>query len=169
MKEDLTQERMETVWRERAILLSQRMVLGEGGVEAVPVIVVEIGKERYGINLEHIAEVLPPVRATPVPGAPPVFSGVVNIHGEIRPVMDLRRFLGMEPIENGGLRRMILLCKDRREMCLEIDGVEQIRWIAPGEFQASGDSGHIEGSTKDLLMLLSIQALFAELKTGVTN
>jgi chemotaxis signal transduction protein len=172
MKEDLNRERMEAVWRERAQRLSQRPVQADGGVDAFPVIVLEIGKERYGIDLDSVTEVLAPLRVTPVPGSPAVFSGVINVHGEIRPVMDLRRFLRMETIENDSLRRVILLCKDGWEMGLEIDGVEQIRWIAPGEFRCSGDSAHsahIKGSTNDLLMLLSTEALFAELHTGVTN
>jgi hypothetical protein len=64
---------------------------------------------------------------------------------------------------------VILLSKDGQEMGLEIDGVEQIRWIVPGELQKSGDSAHLKGSTKDLLMLLSTETLFAELQTGVTT
>lgn len=169
MTEDLKRQRMEAVWRERAQRLSQRPVQAGGGVDAFPVMVLEIGEERYGIDLGSVIEVLPPIHVTPVPGAPAVFVGVINVHGEIRPVIDLRRFLRMETIENGSPRRVILLSKNGWEMGLEIDGVEQIRWITPGEFRCSGDSVHLKGSTNDLLMLLSTEALFAELHTGVTN
>jgi hypothetical protein len=54
--------------------------------------------------------------------------------------------------------------------------VEHIRWIGPGELgpedlDASGNldagcSRHVKGSTKDLLMLLGTEALFAELHTS---
>jgi chemotaxis signal transduction protein len=168
VKEAIQQRKMEAVWRERAERLSRRSVLAEDSQDASPVIVLGIGKERYGVDLADVAEVLAAVRATPVPGAAPVFSGVINIHGEIRPVMDLRRFLSMEAAPDGGLRRVILLRKDGWEMGLEIDSVEQIRWIEPGERQQSGNSPHLKGSTKDLLMLLSTEALFAELRIGVT-
>jgi len=174
MNDALRQQHMEEVWQERARRLSQRPVLAENRQDLLPVIVLGIGKERYGVDLADIAEVLPAVRPTPVPGAAEVFAGVINVHGEIRPVMDLRRFLGVEAIQNGGLARVILLCKDGREMGLEIDSVEHIRWIESGELQAAGSgdaarSGHMKGSTKDLLMLLSTEALFAELETGVTT
>jgi purine-binding chemotaxis protein CheW len=172
MKEEQRQRRMEAVWQERAKRLSQRPVMDENREDVLPVIVLGIGKERYGIDLADVAEVLPAVRATPVPGAAAVFSGVINVHGEIRPVMDLRRFLGMETVQNGDLARVILLCRDGRKMGLEIDTVEQIRWIKSGELEAgTGDgkwSEHIKGSTKDLLMLLNTEALFAKL-TGVTT
>jgi chemotaxis signal transduction protein len=164
-------QRMESVWGERANRLAKRPALGGAGQNVLPVIVLGVGKERYGIDLPDVAEVLPPVRVTPVPGAAAVFSGVINVHGEIRPVIDLRRLLGMETVSYGDLARVILLRKEGREMGLQIDGVEQIRWIGAGDLQsANGEAGlshHIKGSTKDLLMLLSTEALFAELPTGV--
>jgi purine-binding chemotaxis protein CheW len=162
------QQRMEAVWRERAHRLSQRPVPAGTGQDLLPVLVLGIGKERYGIDLPDVAEVLPPVRPTPVPGAAAVFAGVINAHGEIRPVIDLRRWLGIETVPDGDLARVILLRKEGREMGLQIDSVEQILWIGSEDLAppGTGDQGwseHIKGSTKDLLMLLSTEALFAEL------
>jgi purine-binding chemotaxis protein CheW len=171
MKEALQQQNMEAVWTERAKRLSHRPVLAENRHNVLPVIVLGIDKERYGVDLADVAEVLPAMRATPVPGVAVVFSGVINVHGEIRPVLDLRRFLGMGAVQDG-LTRLILLCRDGRQMGLEIDTVEQIRWIEPSELQAGGTaaaaSAHIKRSTRDLLMLLSTETLFAELEPGVT-
>jgi purine-binding chemotaxis protein CheW len=166
------QQHMEAVWQERASRLSQRPTLAERNLW--PVIVLGIGAERFGVDLCDVAEVLPPVRATPVPGVPPTFSGVINVRGEIRPVIDLRRLLGMETIANIDPARVILLRKEGREMGLQIDSVEEIRRIGPADLQSAGSgelgcSAHIKGSTKDLLMLLSTEALFAELRTGVTT
>jgi chemotaxis signal transduction protein len=69
---------------------------------------------------------------------------------------------------------VILLRKEGRTMGLQIDSVEQIRWIGAGDLQParSGDAGasrHIQGSTQDRLMLLSTAALFAELPKGGTT
>ena|SRR5580658_5656149 len=173
------QQQIEAVWRERARRLSQRPLLDEAGQNSFAVIAVGLGKERYGVHLSDVAEVLPPVRVTPVPGAAAVFSGVFNVHGEIRPVLDLRCFLGMEAIQNRGLQnteraRVILLRKDGREMGLQIDSVEQIRWIGPGDLQPAANGGAassscFKGSTKDLLVLLDTEALFAGLQEGVTT
>ena len=92
------QQRMEAMWRERALRLSKRPELAAPGENALPVIVLAIGAERYGIDVSDVAEVLPPLHITPVPGAPAVFAGVVNVHGEIRPVVDLRRWLSQDTI-----------------------------------------------------------------------
>jgi chemotaxis signal transduction protein len=133
------------------------------------VLVVGLGEERYGIELPEVAEVLPPLEVTPVPGAPALISGVIHVHGEIRPVVDLRRLLGIEAVENDELPRVILLRRQGREMGLKVDSVEKIRGVASGELHLAGDgyadvSGHyIKALTKDSLMLLSTEALFAEL------
>jgi purine-binding chemotaxis protein CheW len=169
-------QRMEGVWRQRARRLSQRPNLAENAQNTFPVVVLGIGKERYGIDLQDVAEVFPPVAPTPVPGAAVVISGVINVHGAIRPVVDLRRLLDMKADHNtlrdGHLAHVILLHKGGREMGLQIDSVEQIRWIETANLQMAtrSDAGafprvshHIKGSTKDLLMLLSTEAIFAAL------
>ena len=165
--------RIAAVWRKRADRLSLRPVATGAGQNAFPVIVLGIGKERYCVWLSDVAEILPPVSVTPVPGAAGIFSGVINVHGEIRPVIDLRRLLSIEAAQNGDLPRVILLRKDGCELGLQIESVEQIRSIDPADLRPAvrdgvGSSQYIKGSTKELLMLLSTERLFAELHTGVT-
>jgi len=169
--------RMEAVWRERARRLSQRPNLMGTAQDALPVVVLGIGKERYGVDLQDVAEVFPPIVPTPVPGAAAVFAGVINVHGEIRPVIDLRRLLGLETAGSTEHSRVILLRRGGRELGLQIDSVEQIRWIGSGDAFMGGHGGalpaqlsvHIKGSTADLLMLLKTETLFAELDLGVTT
>jgi purine-binding chemotaxis protein CheW len=164
--------RIEAVWRSRADRLSQRPPAVEAGQDFRPVIVLGIGTERYGIDLSDVAEVLPPTRATPVPGAAVVVAGVINVHGEIRPVLDLRRLLDMDAVPGGERPRMILLNQTGRQMGLQIDSVEQIRWIGPRDLRTDGNSGrsrYIQAATNDLMMLLDTATLFAELQIGDTT
>jgi len=181
MTREADRQAMEAVWRERASRLSRRIVVRDEAENFVPVIVVGLGEERYGIDLSDVVEVLAPVPVTPVPGVAAVFAGVINVHGEIVPVIDLRRFLGMEILPNDGtVRGVILLRSGDREIGLRTDSVEGIRWIGPGDLHVRGGneaepvtSRHVKGSTKDLLMLLTTEALFIELHitdlhTGVT-
>jgi chemotaxis signal transduction protein len=168
-------EQMEAVWQGRANRLAKRPVRERTGQSALPVIVLGIGKERYGVDLPDVAEILPPVRITPVPGAAAVFAGVINVHGEVRPVIDLKRLLGMGASGNGAPARVILLRRDGREVGLQIDSVEQIEWIgdpdlSQNDLSQNGLSQHtsskyVRRSTKDLLMLLSTEELFRELNT----
>jgi purine-binding chemotaxis protein CheW len=177
--EAVARELMEAVWLERANRLSERPNPGGAGRDALQVIVLGVGIERYGIDIRNVTEVLSPVRATPLPGAPAIFAGVINVHGAIRPVIDLRRLLGMDAGPNGHPVRVIVLRHDGREMALQTDSVEQIRRIGSDELVSAGDgedarsplmtSRYIKGATKDLLMVLGAEALFAEMDTGVTT
>jgi purine-binding chemotaxis protein CheW len=167
--EAFEQRRIQAVWRQRAGRLSQRPMAAEAGQDSWPVMVLGLALERYGIKLSDVEEVLPPIHVTPLPGAAAMFSGVINVHGEIRPVMDLRRLLGMDALPGGNRPRVIVLCQEGRRMGLQIDSVEQIRWIGSRELQSDGNSGrsrYMQGSTKDLLMLIDTAALFAELRVG---
>ncbi len=169
-----TASAVQAVWRERAKRLAERPVTAAAGQDAIPVLILALSKERYAVDLPDVVEVLAPVRPTPVPGIAAVFAGVINVHGEIRPVLDLRRLLGMPaPVVatagSGPLARVILLRQHGLELGLQIDSVEQIRWIGRGELErartgAIGSSPYIQGTTQDLLMLLSTAALFAELR-----
>jgi purine-binding chemotaxis protein CheW len=166
---------MEAVWRQRAVRLSRRPLAARTAQNDFQVMVLEIGDERYGIELADVAEVLPPIQVTPVPGAPPFFSGVVNVHGEIRPVVDLKRLLGIEAAGNGNLARVILLRKQGREMGLIVDRVAQIRSVASENPQAAGDRfaelsvRYLKGLRHDTLMLINTEALFAELLKETTS
>jgi purine-binding chemotaxis protein CheW len=168
----MDQRRMEVVWRERAVRLRKRPVAAEAGQGSWPVIVLGIGAERYAVELGDVEEVLPPVRATPVPGAAGAIAGVINLHGKIRPVLDLSRLLGMDGVPSGDRPRVIVLGKEDRQIGLQIDSVEQIRWIDSRDLKLdenSGRSRYIKGSTEDLLMLINTEALFAELQIGVAT
>jgi chemotaxis signal transduction protein len=58
------------------------------------VIVFAIEGSRYAVELRWVREVITLGFVTPVPGAPPEIVGVVNVHGTVTPVLDLRAALG---------------------------------------------------------------------------
>ena len=53
-------------------------------------IVVNIGNEQFGIDIKYVDNIVRMQRITRVPKAQPYFNGVINIRGEIIPVMSLR-------------------------------------------------------------------------------
>lgn len=58
-----------------------------------------IGKEYFGIELEQTREILEYTGVTEVPLMPRFLSGVINLRGEMVPVIDLAVRLGREPIK----------------------------------------------------------------------
>ena len=66
-------------------------------LDAVQYIGVVIDNEQYGIDINYIDNIVKMQRITRVPKAQPYFLGVINIRGEIIPVMSLRIKFGKSP------------------------------------------------------------------------
>jgi chemotaxis-related protein WspB len=58
------------------------------------VLVFHIGRERYALPLAALLRVLPVARLKPLPGAPHYVPGLLDLHGEPVPVIDLSRLAG---------------------------------------------------------------------------
>lgn len=78
-------------------------------VEAKQYIVVKIGNEQYGIDIQYIDNIVRMQRITRVPKAQKYFKGVINLRGEIIPVMSLRLRFNLDPDEYTNSTRIIIL------------------------------------------------------------
>jgi purine-binding chemotaxis protein CheW len=125
---------------------------------------VRVGGEQYALGVEHVHEVVDLGELTPVPGTADSVLGLRNVNGEIVPVFDLARVLG---VEHGGRQSEI---GQRRLLIAECDGqraafaVDEVTDVAPiaGTMQKS-ESRHLLGSTViDGTMVgeLAVDALF---------
>lgn len=72
-------------------------------------IVVNIGSEQYGIDIQYIDNIVRMQRITRVPKAQHYFKGVINLRGEIIPVMSTRLRFDLEPDEYTNATRIIIL------------------------------------------------------------
>jgi purine-binding chemotaxis protein CheW len=51
----------------------------------------------FGVDVEHVQEVLRPTGLTPVPLAPPEVAGLLNLRGLVLTAIELRACLGLPP------------------------------------------------------------------------
>lgn len=49
-----------------------------------------LGKEEYGIEIKHVTEIVGLEKITEVPELPAYVKGIINLRGEIIPVIDVR-------------------------------------------------------------------------------
>lgn len=63
-----------------------------GGLTAL---VVEVAERRLGLPAEAVVEILPVVEHAPLPHAPAAIEGIVDVRGEVLPVLALRTRLGL--------------------------------------------------------------------------
>ncbi len=55
-----------------------------------------LGKERYGVEVLKVQEIIGVNKITMVPKSPPYLKGVINLRGKIIPIVDLRIKLNMK-------------------------------------------------------------------------
>ena len=72
-------------------------------------IVVRIGTEQYGIDIKYVDNIVRNQRITRIPKAQPYFKGVINLRGDIIPVMSLRLKFGLEPDEYTNSTRFLII------------------------------------------------------------
>ena len=80
-----------------------------GDMETKQYIVVQIGNEKYGIDIRYIDNIVRMQKITRVPKAQTYIKGVINLRGEIVPVMSIRRKMGLDDDVITNSSRIIIL------------------------------------------------------------
>ena len=139
-------------------------------LDATQYIGVIVGNEQYGIDIKYIDNIVKMQRITRVPKAQPYFYGVINIRGEIIPVMSLRIKFGKDPDEFDNKTR-ILIIKPEQQAAIGfiVDEVKEVVNLVDDEIERSSanqdDKSFIFGVGKHdggLISLMNIPAVVSE-------
>jgi purine-binding chemotaxis protein CheW len=82
--------------------------------------------ELFGIDALHVQEILTYQEITPVPLAPDYVKGLINLRGQIVTVIDLRRRLGFESLENGTKGMNLIVQTDEGLMSVSVDQIGNV-------------------------------------------
>ncbi len=106
----------------------QRLELtGESKLDATQFIVTKIGNEQYGINIKYVDNIVRMQKITRVPKAPGYYKGVINLRGEIIPVMSLRLKFELEEIPETKDFRIIIIKTDKsNSVGVIVDAVSEV-------------------------------------------
>lgn len=138
--------------------------------DAKQYIVVKLDNEQYGIDISFIDNIVRLQQITRVPKAQYFFEGVINLRGEIIPVMSLRNKFDLEAKENTNSTRIIIIKPEnnakigvlvdevREVVTLEEDSIEKVDYDEQG-MNLMG-VGKYNGT---LISLLNIQGIIQEL------
>jgi chemotaxis signal transduction protein len=157
----------EKIYQERALQLAARRESESRSAEVIRALVVMLGEERYGLELNGLIEVLPFTNCSPVPGGPSELAGVINRRGEIRAVIGLSRLLGLagSASSDTGGGYVVMLRTDAGEVGLQVDQVERIAFVDTATLIAPSDAitareGYVRGVSSEGLIVLNPSVLF---------
>ncbi|MBO5282106.1 MAG: purine-binding chemotaxis protein CheW [Lachnospiraceae bacterium] len=81
----------------------------ENSDTTVQYIVVRLGEEQYGIDIRYIDNIVRMQKITRVPKVAPYLKGVINLRGEVIPIMSLRLKMFLPEDEITKATRIIIL------------------------------------------------------------
>lgn len=86
-----------------------------------------VGGQRYALDISRVQRVVRIVEITPFSGLPSVVAGIINMHGEVVPVISLRRCCALPERGIELSDRLIILGLERRNVALWVDEVFDLR------------------------------------------
>ena len=135
-------------------------------------LIFELEDIRFGIWAADIRQVLRAVAISTQPDAPPWIEGIIDIHGRIVPVVDLRQLLRLPAKELGITDHLLVVAKRERQIAIRVDraldviplDVETIEQtdvkLAGAEFK-----GNIAKTAFGLIHILEIDDLMSAIGT----
>ncbi|HSP81144.1 MAG TPA: chemotaxis protein CheW [Myxococcaceae bacterium] len=116
--------------------------------------------QRYALPLGDVCELVRAVRLTPLPRAPAVVEGLVNLRGELLPVLDLRRRFRLPARPLSSADHLVVAQAGPRRVVLRVDRAEGLLPLEPGMLDETPRElpgvGYVAGALKlpDGLVLL---------------
>lgn len=134
-------------------------------------IVTTLGDEQYGIDIKYISNIVRMQKITRVPKVSDYIKGVINLRGEVIPIISLRLKMGLEADEITKKTRIIILQIEQHEsigvlvdevkevMTLDEEHIEKVSYDKDDKAKFLSGVGK---SDEKLISLLDISAVLAE-------
>lgn len=131
----------------------------------------KVGKEVYGININHVKGIEKYSNITPVPNAPEYIDGIINLRGEIIPVFSLRKKFGLPPAEITDETKLIIANSKGVATAFQVDKVWEIIEISSDKMnnapaivhsEQTGYIGKIAKTKDGLAILLNLDGVLTK-------
>ena len=124
----------------------------------------------FGVDVNHVQEVIRRAEVTRVPLAPPIVAGVTSLRGQIVTVVEGRRLLALPDRDESAVPAHLVLKTPKGMVSLLVDDVGDV--LSPDESSFEGLPEHVlpqirsllQGVSKledTLLLLIDSQRMFA--------
>jgi purine-binding chemotaxis protein CheW len=122
----------------------------------------------YGVDVNQVREVKNFEGATPVPCAPNYVIGVTNLRGEVIPVVDLRKRIGLNGRKENQENTIMIIVQDKHPIGVIVDSVIEVLTLQKKDVEKDPESLIIDRSDgvigvakhdNDLIVLLDIMKI----------
>ncbi len=133
-------------------------------------IILRFDSEQYGIDISYIDNIVRLQSITRVPHTQPYFLGIINLRGEIIPVMSMRRKFELPDVDNTNLTRILIIkAEGNAKIGILVDEVREVVTLAEEDIEkltADDTRAYLTGVGKHndtLISLLNISGLISDI------
>ncbi|WP_391558384.1 chemotaxis protein [Robertmurraya sp.] len=156
---------------------NKKGILLESGTNELEIVEFSIGKNKFGINVIKVKEIINPVQVTQVPHSHPHVEGIIELRGEVLPVVNVANALGFPPSQSPEQDKFIVAEFNKQKIVFHVHTVTQIHRISwdqiekPSEMY-QGPESQIIGVVKlhgEMILLLDFEKIVVEInpETGI--
>lgn len=163
-----TPEQDRAILEKRAKELAREPDAAEVESDWLEVIEFTLAGESYALPLDQVSEVSVLKELTPVPCTPPFVLGIINLRGEIRTVIDLKKFFDLPEKGITDLNRVILVQNDEMQLGILADSISSVRRVRLDDLQPALPTmtgiraDYLRGVTSDRLVVLDSGRILAD-------
>ena len=95
-------------------------------LQEIQVACLRMGEGLYAVDIMRIKEIIRLPKLAPLPRALPFVEGVINLRGQVIPVVDLRKRFGLPPLDDREGSRLLILSVAGQPLGLIVDEVTEM-------------------------------------------
>ncbi|MCE5272834.1 chemotaxis protein CheW [bacterium] len=167
--------RTESVLKERARALARQEQSHRRPQKQLSVVMFQLAQEDYAVETRFVRQVHPLKELTEIPGTPDFVLGVVNIHGEILSLVELKKFFGLPERGLTDLNKILVLEDGRMEFGVLADEVHGTRLLDADQIRPPGSSlngigdKYLLGVTPERIIVLNAAKLLSDPELRVND
>lgn len=141
-------------------------------------VVFRLDNEKYGMNISYVSGIEYEQTIVRVPNSSRNIKGIINLRGEVIPVLDLRTKFNMANQTAPKDAELIIVNLPNNKIAIEVDGVEQIHQIDENDIvdmpgiAKSGGAGYFDCVAKldgKLIIIINPLELLSEEELQTVN
>lgn len=150
--------------------MESKGILLESGTNELEIVEFEVANNKFGINVIKVKEIIQPIPVTFIPHAHPHVEGIVQLRGEVLPVVNMLKVLGINGTYNSQ-QKYIVAEFNKQKVVFHVDNVTQIHRISwdqiekPSDMYQGGASQVIGVIKRDenMILLLDFEKIMVDI------
>lgn len=108
-------------------------------MEEMQYIIFSLGNEEYGISIMNVEEITEYKESVSVPNTPKFVEGIINLRGEIVPIISLKKRFNIEETEISSEARVIVIGINNKKVGFIVDEASQVLRINEENIEPAPD------------------------------